>query len=123
MVEILVQTEEENLVLNTNLKIDLHIEQMIEKKDGLWQCKACGKTAVQKQVMKKHAETHIEGISHNCYICNKTLSTKNSLRVHIINAHLELSFTCDICGKAEMTKMVYKRHKSNCKISAIKQSN
>ena len=34
----LVQTEQDNLVLKTNLELDLQIEQMIEKNEGLWQC-------------------------------------------------------------------------------------
>merc|ERR1719186_325747 len=35
----LVPTEEDTLVLNTNLELDLQIEKMIEKKEGVWQCK------------------------------------------------------------------------------------
>jgi len=107
---------EDNLVLNTNL--DLQIEQMIEKNEGLWQCKVCGKTSRPKNIIKRHAETHIEGVSHSCHICNKTLSNRPSLKVHIINAHSELSFTCNNCGNTGMTKMAYKKHKSNCYGSA-----
>merc|ERR1719186_254137 len=109
----LVQTEEDNLVLNTNLELDLQIEQMIEKNGGLWQCKVCGKTAKDKSHIREHAETHIEGVSHSCHICSKTLSTRNSLRKHIKN-HTELSFTCNICGKSGMNKMGYKSHKRTC---------
>ena len=112
----LLKMEEDNLVLNTNL--DLQIEQMIEKNEGLWKCKVCGKTSRPKNIIKRHAETHIEGVSHSCHICNKTLSNRPSLKVHIINAHSELSFTCNNCGNTGMTKMAYKKHKSNCYGSA-----
>ena len=42
-----VKTEEYNLVLDTNLELDLQIEQMIEKNEGLRQCKVCGKRILQ----------------------------------------------------------------------------
>merc|ERR1712096_54239 len=113
----LVQTEEDKLVLNTNLDLDLQIEQMIEKNGGLWQCKVCGKTTKQKGDIKNHAETHIEGLSHTCHICNKTCSTRNSLKVHIIDNHSELSYNCNICGKSGMAKMAFKNHKRICKFS------
>merc|ERR1719186_818 len=94
----LVKTED-NLVLNSNLEIDLQIEQMIEKNEGLWHCKVCGKTNNYESNMKQHAETHIEGVSHTCHICNKTFSTRKSLKVHIGNSHSELSFNCPVCIK------------------------
>ena len=110
----LVQTEEDNLLLNTNLELDLQIEQMIEKSEGLWQCKVCGKIAKLKGNIKHHAESHIEGVSHICHICNKSSPTRNSLQMHITRCHSE--FNCDICGKTGMTKMTIKGHKSICKI-------
>ena len=112
--------EEDDLVLNTNIGLDLQIEQIIEKKEGLWQCKVCGKTARDKRNTRLHAEIHIKGVSHICHICNKTLRTRDSLRVHIRNYHSELSFTCNICGETGMNKMAYKGHKSTCKVSAMK---
>ena len=69
---VFVGTNEDNLV-NTNLELDLQIEQMIEKREGLWQCKQCGKTASKnhKDNIRSHVETHIKGVSHTCKICNK----------------------------------------------------
>jgi len=113
----LVQTEEDNLLLNTNLELDLQIEQMIEKNEELWQCKVCGNTAKLKRNLQNHVETHIEGISHTCHVCNKTCSTRNSLKVHISDYHSELSFNCNICGKSGMAKMAFKIHKRTCKFS------
>ena len=78
----LLETEEKNLVLNTNLELDLQIEQMMEKNGHLWQCKVCGKTSRDKTSIKMHTETHIVGASHTCDICNKTCPNRNSLRVH-----------------------------------------
>ena len=79
--------EEDKLVLSTNLEFNLQIEQMMEKNEGLWQCKVCGKTASHKTTIKQHAETHIEGVSYSCHICNKTFSAKHNLGRHISNFH------------------------------------
>merc|ERR1712098_845549 len=35
-------------------------EEIIEKIEGVWSCKVCGKTMRQKSDLKRHAETHIE---------------------------------------------------------------
>ena len=67
--------------------LDLHLDKMIEKNGGLWECKVCGKTARNKGDTKKHAETHIEGILHACQICSKLFSTRDSLQVHTGNIH------------------------------------
>ena len=112
--------EEDNLVLNSNLELDLQIEQMIEKNEGLWQCKVCDKIMQHKRDIVRHAEAHIEGVSHACGICNKTLSTKNSLRKHISTIHSDLLVTCSVCGKSGMKKNDFTRHKAKgCNESSI----
>merc|ERR1712030_106872 len=93
-----VNTEEDKVVLNTNIELDPQIEEMIEKNEGIWKCKVCGKTA-KKSHIQVHAETHIKGLSHKCHLCNRTSSTRETLRQHIQRFHCELSFDCDICGK------------------------
>ena len=106
---------DEEFLLNTNQGLDFQLEQMIEKNDGLWQCKVCGKTGKGKYITRNHAETHIEDVSHTCHICNKNSSTRNSLRTHIIDNHSNVSYTCNVCDKSEMTKMAFKIHKRTCK--------
>ena len=97
------------LALNTNKELDLQIEQMTEKNEGLRKCKVCGKTAARKGGIRRHAETHIEGVSHACHICKKIFSTRNNLQYHISAIHSEL-VSCDLCGKSGMNKQAY-RHK------------
>ena len=106
----LVKIDKSNCLVNTNDELDLKIEQIIVKNDGLWKCKECGKTAAHKSLIKQHAETHIDGVSHVCHICNKTTSTRLYLQQHIFNIHSEL-FSCDICGKSGMKRGAYKQHK------------
>ena len=78
-------SEEKNVVkleINVNSDLDLRIEQMIEKYDGVWICKVCGKTAANSGHLREHAETHIEGMTHVCHICNKTFPNRPCLRYH-----------------------------------------
>ena len=114
----LVNTDGDKVVFNADFELDLQIEEMIEKNEGMWKCKVCGRTAKGKQNIKQHAETHIKGLSHKCHLCNRTSSTRISLRMHIQNFHCELSFDCDICGKVGMNKIAYKKHKRHHKIMA-----
>ena len=118
--EALVKADTVKSVSNTNQELDLQIEGMIETKDGLWRCKFCGKTATTKQQTRRHAETHIEGVSHACHICSKTYSTRKYLSQHITNNHSE-SFSCEVCGKTGMHRGAYHSHKKIHKTLAIKK--
>ena len=65
---------------------DEQVNQSMEVlSDGSYRCTLCGKTISsrnKKQDMKKHIETHIEGLSYECQICQKTFRSKNALGVH-----------------------------------------
>jgi rubrerythrin len=98
-----------NHQINANYEILDETEQ-IEKNDGLWKCKVCGKTAAKRSNMRRHAETHIVGMSHVCHICSKISSTRHNLRSHIFRTHSE-SFSCKICGKSGMNRAAYTNHK------------
>ena len=90
--------------------LDRQVNQMIEKSDGMWKCKMCGKTAIRVSHIKEHAESHVEGMSPVCHFCNKSFSHRSSLRKHINDIHSEL-ISCDLCGKTGMNKKSYFRHK------------
>ena len=83
--------DEGNHQVGTNYAIGFQINKVIEKNDGVWRCKICGKTATTNGNIRKHAELHIEGLSYSCHICNKTFTNKNSLNVHISNAHKRMT--------------------------------
>ena len=106
----LVTINENKLSLNTNNELDLQIEQMIEKNEGMWNCKVCGKASADKRIIKRHAERHIKGVSHACHICRKIFSTRTNLQKHISDIHSEL-VCCDICGRLGMNRKAYSQHK------------
>ena len=83
---------------------------MIEKNEGVWTCKVCGKTAVKRQHIKTHAEKHIDGMVFACQICTKTFTNRANLVCHISNNHTGL-FSCDSCEKASMTRSAFNQHK------------
>jgi hypothetical protein len=105
--------DENKLPLPTKNEVKLQIDQMIEKIEGLWNCKVCGKTSPTNSDIRKHTARHIEGVSHACHICSKIFSTKDNLRVHISGIHSEL-VSCDICGKSGMNRKGLKNHKYKC---------
>merc|ERR1712098_829728 len=63
-------------------KVLEHLEKL---ENGHCRCKVCGKVMVGSNPvtnMKKHIETHLEGISFPCRKCGKQFRTRNTLSVH-----------------------------------------
>ena len=96
-----------------DIQIEAELEILMEKKEGIWMCKNCGKTAKDKSLLKRHAETHIQGVQHTCHLCKKISSTRIQLKGHIANMHSGISFDCDMCSKTGMTKNGFYKHKKN----------
>merc|ERR1719309_1440442 len=74
--------EEDSNIDNKNIDLDEKLERMIEKSQGIWKCKVCNKIANQRNVIKNHAETHLQGIQHSCDICMKTYPTRVGVKTH-----------------------------------------
>ena len=85
------QPDENNLMIDANIQLDLQLEQMMERREGLWHCKVCGRTSKDKANTRRHTEIHTEGVSHACYICVKKCPTRNSLQAHIARNHSEVT--------------------------------
>jgi len=88
---------ENNIQLRIDNEISLQINERIEKKEGVWKCKVCGKTELRNSHIRRHAERHIKEIN---------------------NIHSEL-FSCDICGKTGMHRLVCWNHKRDHKRSKL----
>ena len=95
---------------NAMSDLDLQIKQMIEKSDGLYKFKVCGRTNHNMGTIWIHAETHIKGMSHACHICNKSFPNRQGLRCHINHFHSEL-LSCDLCGKSYYNHKQARQHK------------
>ena len=67
--------------------MEINIEDLYQKSDGVWVCKTCGFTNAKRFNIKRHVEIHIEGLLYTCDFCNKEFRLKNSLNCHITNVH------------------------------------
>ena len=68
------------------VKIGSLIESFVDG-DFRWKCTVCGKGTKDKCDMKRHVESHIDGISHPCNICGKVSRSKNALLSHKSRTH------------------------------------
>ena len=69
-------------------EIQWKTESLYEKKDGAWRCLACDYiTTCNSGTMKRHIETHFEGLSYTCTFCSKQFRSTNSLYKHNSKAH------------------------------------
>ena len=79
--------EKVNLPLssNDNIELDQKLEEMIGETDGFPSCTFCGKIAKNKKKsdLRKHIETHFDGLSFPCLHCDKTFRSRNSLQFHL----------------------------------------
>ena len=76
-------------------EIDDKINGYLEKcSDGSYKCTLCGRTSavhmrksVQKQIIQRHIETHIDGLTYTCPVCQKLFRSKHSLISHKSKFH------------------------------------
>ena len=98
------QTIEDNVDSITKL------EEILRNVDNVWECIVCGKTDHRRCRVQKHAEIHLQGVSHSCSFCDKKAKTTTALRKHINYEHSAKIYFCDICGKKDMTLVQSKDH-------------
>ena len=82
--QIMVPTETNNEDLES--KIVSMMESFIDG-DFKWKCTVCGKGTKDKRDMKRHIESHIDGVSHPCNICGKGIRSKHALFMHKSRTH------------------------------------
>ena len=72
-------------------ELDEQIMSMMEKKEGIWTCKMCGKTddKLNKKInIQHHVESvHMEDGAHPCNKCGKTFRSRPTLRKHMSRNH------------------------------------
>ena len=79
-----IKVQEEGLKQEKNIDLiaDQKIEELTDRINGVWTCKACGKTSQRKRDLGWHIETHLEGLSFSCNDCDKTFRSRNVLLSH-----------------------------------------
>ena len=72
---------------NDRIEVENKINEMIRaerlKGRSLYACKKCEKKTHDRSNIKRHCETHIDGLSYKCHICSKSLTTKNAHSKHM----------------------------------------
>ena len=63
------------------------VKNIVRNLDGTYSCTVCGKNKNHKNDMRKHIETHIEGLRFNCPMCEKMLRSRYSLANHSYTFH------------------------------------
>ena len=77
---------------NDKSEVDQKIKELLVKSDTGYECIPCGKTGKDNSNMKKHAESHIEGLSYNCQQCDRTYRSRNTLSTHYSTFHRGFSY-------------------------------
>ena len=63
------------------------VDEIVMKIEDGWMCKACNKTVKQSSQIRKHAETHIEGLSFPCQLCGNSFRSRIQLGDHKRRSH------------------------------------
>ena len=72
----------------TDKELDERIMTMMEKREGIWTCKVCGKTTNRnkKQQIKHHVEgVHMADGAHSCNQCGRIFKSRTALKSHVAN--------------------------------------
>ena len=68
-------------------EIETKIKGLYEKIDGVWRCLACEYKEQKNNNIRRHVESHIEGLSYTCTQCSMSFRSKTILNNHKARAH------------------------------------
>ena len=70
-------------------EIEKKKNELYQKVDNVWSCMACSYTTTNRSScdIKKHVETHLDGLCYTCTLCNKEFRSENSLLNHKYRMH------------------------------------
>ena len=78
-------SKEYSIIMNSSdiNEVNQKIEENMERtEDGGYTCKFCGKWMKRSEHIKKHVETHMEGLSFPCPTCGKIFRSRNAMQQH-----------------------------------------
>ena len=70
-----------------NSQLESMMENINEGNPKQWRCTVCGRTASNKNDVRRHVESHIEGVSHACSLCGKVSRSSKGLVDHMSVYH------------------------------------
>ena len=69
-------------------EIEVKMKELCKKIDGVWNCMACDcKAGGKSSDIRKHVETHIDGLCYTCNICSKEFRLRRNLNHHKNTSH------------------------------------
>jgi len=70
-------------------EVNQKINEILIKEDDYLKCTVCGKMSRTKDLsdMRRHVETHLEGLSFMCQLCNNTFRNRYGLKNHKARVH------------------------------------
>ena len=69
-------------------EINRKMKELYEKIDGVWSCMACDFTTTHDSgTVRKHVETHLDGLCYTCSICSKEFRSRNQFNKHKSISH------------------------------------
>ena len=100
-----------DLSFNTNSTLSFH-KNTFHTDKLLYKCDECTYTSKEKQGLKRHIESHHNGVTHACETCGKFYSSAKSLGRHRRIAHEGLIFSCQYCSYKAKKKYVVSQHQA-----------
>ena len=81
--------QSEKFLVSGKEHLNEEVDSLIEKQDGRWTCKVCGKTPARNthSEIARHVEVHIEGVSHKCNQCETVARSSHALESHVYKFH------------------------------------
>ena len=70
-----------------NSDVNEKFEELVVNEDNFWKCTVCHKAMKEKRDMRRHLETHLNGLSFDCKYCGKMHRSSIALRDHIRRHH------------------------------------
>merc|ERR1719154_600404 len=68
----------------TSEEIDNKMRELYERTDEGWRCLVCDHTSKgpTSSDIRRHVETHLEGLVYTCNLCSQSFRLRNSLAKH-----------------------------------------
>ena len=68
----------------------MKVEKILIKEKGQWKCKTCQKIFRKKDQLRRHAETHVSGLSFSCHHCTERFPTQARRSSHKQDKHRDV---------------------------------